>query len=98
MNIEAETHEEAQGRREARPEEVVTTAVSLFAEPLRREVTACGDAWLWRVIARESVSGALVDVGHVAGQAADVPRLSKDLASAPPHGYRVLAVIVEPTP
>lgn len=74
------------------------TAVSLLAKPLRREVMACGDAWLWHVTARESVSGALVEVGHVAGQAADVPRLSKELASAAPHGYHVFAVIVEPTP
>lgn len=74
------------------------TAVSLLAKPLRREVMVCGDAWLWHVTARESVSGALVDVGHVAGRAADVPRLSKELASATPHRYHVFAVIVEPTP
>ncbi len=74
------------------------TAVSLLAKPLRREVMACGDAWLWHVTARESVSGALVEVGHVAGRAAEVPHLAKELASAAPHGYHVFAVIVEPTP
>lgn len=86
------------GRPEYQPRKTEAIAVSLLAKPLRREVMACGDAWLWHVTARESVSGALVEVGHFAGQAADVPRLSKELASAAPHGYHVFAVIVEPTP